>query len=414
MSPFPSSSSIPSPPLIPSLPLSFPQWHLFQHLYHLGPLSIPQLEWYYWYKHHYRMYINMAGSLNSSAAHVSAYPDSNSYSNHGVGRGHGLVNGRRHINVNDHINDSSPPTPGHASAPVHVPPGSGKPSTHSRNRRRRKKRLYEKGVLVAGLNDGVEGVDNDAAGGGVGDGGVNAIPLGVRGAGAGESGGETVEGEREGVGERSPKKNAAGLGMGMGTRTVSGGVVVGMNAVASTSSTPAPSTSSNPTATPSTPYTTSTSTPYANPSSSTPYANPSGVFINPQELMMGSFKNKNKKKGFKMSMGSVIPRKVVWGVEGGQDKGIGEDEVDQGVDVDRVMGVGGEGGKNESGEVGREEGGMDVQGEEGGEPEGAQYVYLPTRAGAAPYETPTTAFISTYTTTTTTTTTPNPNPSASA
>ncbi|KAF9040717.1 hypothetical protein BJ165DRAFT_318325 [Panaeolus papilionaceus] len=147
------------------------------------------------------------------------------------------------------------------------------------------------------------------------------------------------------------------------SRTLSGGVGVGVPASTSSSSN-APSTSTNtPVPTHPTPHPTQSSTPnlLSNPSSTSHLSNPSGTFLSPSQLAMGSFKNKNKKKGFKASMSNVIPRKVVWGSDG-EEVALEALEI-QGQEVQ--------------------------QGIQGSDEAQAQIVYVPSTPAAPPYQTPT-------------------------
>lgn len=153
-----------------------------------------------------------------------------------------------------------------------MPPGQGKPSTHSRNRRRKKKREYQK-LIKTGLLEALPEVStiqkrlSEA----------NNVPLGP----------SRIPGIIEPVSEPLPTSALA-------------------RSSESTASQRAVALSNNSAVT-SIPIQDQREAQDATSTSNAEY-----VYVTPDQVMMGSLRNKNKKKGFKQSMAGPIPRKIVF------------------------------------------------------------------------------------------------------
>ncbi|CAA7269203.1 unnamed protein product [Cyclocybe aegerita] len=161
----------------------------------------------------------------------------------------------------------TPAAPTGAASTVHVPPGQGKATTHSRNERRKKKREFEKLALAPpkGLSE------------------TNTIPLGT----------STVQ--KDG----SPPSSSA-----QDRRDLDGPApdVAGTlnNAFQSNASGPQ--------------YEQQPQESQLNDNSE---AAPTSGYITLDQVAMGSLRNKNKKKGFKLSMNAPIPQKIIFNAEAG-------------------------------------------------------------------------------------------------
>ncbi|KAJ3508449.1 hypothetical protein NLJ89_g5749 [Agrocybe chaxingu] len=165
---------------------------------------------------------------------------------------------------------STKPTPaaltGTAST-AHVPPGQGKATTHSRNKRRKKKREFEKLALTPpkGLSE------------------TNTIPLGTSTA---QKGGSSPSSSAQDRRHRDgPAPDVAGALN---------------NAFQSNASGPQYE-----------------QQPQGSRLAGHSEATPASVYITLDQVAMGTLRNKNKKKGFKLSMNAPIPQKIVFNAEPG-------------------------------------------------------------------------------------------------
>ena len=160
----------------------------------------------------------------------------------------------------NHLKNISPP-PSLKRVPL-VPPGLGKPSTHSRNKRRRLKRDYKKEAMSATLSVDTPGPPKGSSH-------TNQLPLGQRKSKPGPSSlPNPTQRDREGP--------AADIAYTLNHTS-------GMNAQCGDML-----------------------------PKNAPNEHISDSYIIPNQVMMGSLRNKNKKKGFKQSMANPIPQKIVF------------------------------------------------------------------------------------------------------
>ncbi|KAF8960257.1 hypothetical protein BDZ97DRAFT_1760892 [Flammula alnicola] len=156
---------------------------------------------------------------------------------------------------------------------IHVPPGLGKPSTHSRNKRRRKKREYEKGITSTPTPVPPKGSSE-----------ANSLPLG---AGKQRS---LAPASAANVNPASvPLPASPGISTSAPPTVIASSSASRKDARVSIDGEGGEASSSKP--------------------------SPAPVYITQDQVMMGSMRNKNKKKGFKLSMSNPIPQKIIFGEE---------------------------------------------------------------------------------------------------
>ncbi|KAF5322946.1 hypothetical protein D9619_001262 [Psilocybe cf. subviscida] len=193
---------------------------------------------------------------------------------------------------------ASTPTPATASTTTggglaHVPPGAGKAATHSRNKRRRVKREHEKakadGSMAAAAAPPPNGLST-----------TNTMPLGPRGVAAAADGDPASVPLPSSPAAKPPRKkvrlDAPGTDaevdpdtqLAQAKATALATLDGEANASGSASATPTPA---------------------------------PGAYATPDQIMMLSMRNKNKKKGFRLSMARPIPHKIVFGEAGAPPEG---------------------------------------------------------------------------------------------